>query len=96
MSEKEQPMPRARILGFEWDASSSHARGAALGPSVVKRLLTSEASSGYSIDLTPMREAIAGYDIPGLPEDGAGARRRASRARSRRTRRRCQSAAIIR
>jgi agmatinase len=67
-------MPRARILGFEWDASSSHARGAALGPSVVKRLLTSEASSGYSIDLTPMREAIAGYDIPGLPEDGAGAR----------------------
>ncbi len=67
-------MPGTRILGFEWDASSSHARGAALGPSVVRRLLTSEASSGYSINLTPMREAIAGYDIPALPEDGAAAR----------------------
>ncbi|MDZ7627450.1 MAG: arginase family protein [Parvularculaceae bacterium] len=67
-------MPRARILGFEWDASSSHARGPALGPSIVKRLLTSEASSGYSADLTDMREAIAGYDIPALPEDGASAR----------------------
>lgn len=67
-------MPRTRLLGFEWDASSSHARGSALAPTVVKRLLTSEASSGYSIDLTPMREAIAGYDIPALPEDGAAAR----------------------
>lgn len=67
-------MPRTRLLGFEWDASSSHARGSALGPSVVRRLLTSESSSGYSIKLTPMREAIAGYDIPPLPEDGAAAR----------------------
>jgi agmatinase len=67
-------MPRTRLLGFEWDASSSHARGAALGPSAVRRLLTSEASSGYSINLTPMREAIAGFDIPTLPEDGAAAR----------------------
>lgn len=67
-------MPPARILGFEWDASSSHARGAALGPSVVRRLLTSEASSGYSIDLTPMADAIAGYEVPSLPEDGAAAR----------------------
>lgn len=67
-------MRQTRLLGFEWDASSSHARGAALGPSVVKRLLTSEASSGYSIDLTPMRDCIAGYDIPALPEDGAAAR----------------------
>lgn len=67
-------MRRTRILGFEWDASSSHARGAALGPSVVKRLLWSEASSGYSIDLTPMRDCIAGFDIPALPEDGAAAR----------------------
>ncbi len=67
-------MPATRLLGFEWDASSSHARGSALGPSVVRRLLTSEASSGYSINLTPMREAIAGFDIPFLPEDGAAAR----------------------
>lgn len=67
-------MPRTRILGFEWDASSSHARGPALGPSVVKRLLSSEASSSYSINLTDMREAIAGYDVPALPEDGAAAR----------------------
>lgn len=67
-------MPRTRILGFEWDGSSSHARGPALGPSIVKRLMTSEASSSYSIDLTDMREAIAGYDIPELPEDGHAAR----------------------
>ncbi|HBK92470.1 MAG TPA: agmatinase [Parvularcula sp.] len=67
-------MPPARISGFEWDASSSHARGAALGPGVVRRLLTSEASSGYSIGLIPMAEAITGYDIPALPEDGAAAR----------------------
>lgn len=67
-------MPRTRLLGFEWDKGSSHARGSALGPTVVRRLLSSEASSGYSIDLTPMAEAIAGYDIPALPEDGAAAR----------------------
>jgi agmatinase len=62
------------VLGFEWDASSSHARGAALGPSVVKRLLTSEASSSYSIDLVGMREAIESFEIPALPEDAAAAR----------------------
>lgn len=67
-------MKQVRLLGFEWDASSSHARGAALAPTIVKRLLTSEASSSYSIDLTDMRDAIAGYDIPALPEDGAAAR----------------------
>ncbi len=67
-------MTKSRILGFEWDASSSHARGPALAPTVVRRLLTSEASSSYSIDLTDMRAAIAGYDIPALPEDGALAR----------------------
>jgi agmatinase len=65
---------KARVLGFEWDASSSHARGAALGPSVVRRLLTSEASSSYSIDLVDMREAIESYLIPSLPEDAAAAR----------------------
>ncbi len=65
---------KARVLGFEWDASSSHARGAALGPSVVKRLLTSEASSSYSIDLVDMREAIESFEIPALPEDAAAAR----------------------
>jgi agmatinase len=67
-------MPKTRLLGFEWDASSSHARGPALGPTIVKRLLTSEASSSYSIDLVDMRDEIAGYDIPALPEDGAAAR----------------------
>lgn len=65
---------KSRILGFEWDASSSHARGAALAPSVVKRLFTSEASSAYSTDLIDMREAIESYQIPALPEDGAAAR----------------------
>ncbi len=67
-------MTKVRILGFEWDASSSHSRGPALAPTVIKRLLTSEASSSYSIDLVDMREAIAGYDIPALPEDGGAAR----------------------
>mgnify|MGYP001582055655 CR=1 FL=1 len=65
---------KTRILGFEWDASSSHSRGPALAPTVVKRLLTSEASSAYSIDLVDMRDAIEGYVIPALPEDGAAAR----------------------
>jgi agmatinase len=67
-------MPKTRLLGFEWDASSSHARGPALGPTIVKRLLTSEASSSYSTDLVDMREAIAGYDIPSLHDAGAAAR----------------------
>ncbi|NWG93479.1 MAG: arginase family protein [Parvularculaceae bacterium] len=66
---------KARILGFEWDASSSHARGSALAPTVVKRLLSSEASSSFSIDLIDMRDAIESYLIPPLPEDGAAARR---------------------
>lgn len=67
-------MKKSRILGFEWDASSSHSRGPALGPTVVKRLLSSEASSLYSTDLIDMREAIESYQIPALPEDGARAR----------------------
>ncbi len=65
---------KTRILGFEWDASSSHARGPALGPTVVKRLLSSEASSSYSTDLVDMRQAIERYEIPSLPEDGDAAR----------------------
>jgi len=65
---------KARMLGFEWDASSSHARGAALAPSVVRRLLSSEASSSYSTDLFDMRDAIESCLIPTLSEDGAQAR----------------------
>lgn len=65
---------KARIIGLEWDASSSHARGAALAPTVVKRLLTSESSSAYSIDLVDMRAAIESYVIPEMPEDAAAAR----------------------
>ncbi len=65
---------KSRILGFEWDASSSHSRGPALAPTVVKRLLSSEASSSYSVELIDMREAIDDYLIPPLPEDGAAAR----------------------
>lgn len=67
-------MNRVRILGFEWDASSSHARGAALAPTVVKRLLTSEASSSFSSGLVGMRDVLAGYDIPELPAEAADAR----------------------
>lgn len=65
---------KARLLGFEWDASSSHARGPALGPSVVKRLLTSEASSAYSTGLIDMRDAVESYEIPALPQGAAAAR----------------------
>lgn len=65
---------KSRILGFEWDASSSHSRGPALGPTVIRRLLSSEASSAYSIDLVDLREAVDAYVIPELPEDGASAR----------------------
>lgn len=65
---------KARILGFEWDASSSHARGPALGPSVVRRLLSSEASSSYSTGLVDMREAIEDFLVPVLPDHAAAAR----------------------
>lgn len=65
---------RTRVIGFEWDGSSSHARGAALAPSVVRRLLSSEASSPYSTDLIDMREAIEDYAIPPLPANAAEAR----------------------
>lgn len=71
---------KARLLGFEWDGSSSHARGAALGPTVVRRLLSSEASSSYSTDLFDMREAIESYEIPSLPKDASLARAAISRA----------------
>lgn len=67
-------MAQARILGFEWDESSSHSRGPALGPTVVRRLLSSEASSAYSIDLVDMREAVERYFIPELPDEAAAAR----------------------
>ncbi len=67
-------MTKARIIGLEWDQSSSHARGCALAPTVVKRLLSSEASSSFSIDLVDMREAIESYVIPDMPADGAAAR----------------------
>lgn len=70
---------RARVLGFEWDASSSHARGCALAPTVVKRLLSSEASSRFSIDLIDMKDVIEDYFIPDLPVEGAAARAKIER-----------------
>jgi agmatinase len=65
---------KARLLGFEWDASSSHARGPALAPTVVKRLLFSEASSAFSTGLVDLREAIESNEIPPLPSEGEAAR----------------------
>ena len=65
---------KSRMLGFEWDASSSHSRGPALGPSVVRRLFSGEASSPYSIDLVDMRKAIESFIVPDLPEEGDKAR----------------------
>jgi agmatinase len=67
-------MAKVKILGFEWDGGSSHSRGPALAPTVVKRLLFSEASSPYSLNLTDIRTAIAGYEIPELPASADGAR----------------------
>ena len=66
-------MPVA-LLGFPWDASSSYARGAAHGPSVIRTLMRSAASSPYSLDGTNAGDVIAAEDFADLPEDGPAAR----------------------
>lgn len=66
-------MPVA-LLGFPWDASSSHARGPALAPAVIRALLGNPASSPYSISNADTREIITHHDFADLPEDAAAAR----------------------
>lgn len=62
------------LIGLPWDASSSHARGAGLAPSVIRAVLFSPSSGPYSMGGVDVREAIAAYDFAELPEDGAEAR----------------------
>ncbi|MEZ5892171.1 MAG: arginase family protein [Parvularculaceae bacterium] len=62
------------LHGFPWDASSSHARGPALAPAVIRAVLFSPASSPFSISGADAREAIAAYDFADMPEDGGKAR----------------------
>ena len=66
-------MPVA-LLGFPWDASSSYARGAAHGPSVIRTLMRSAASSPYALDGTNVDDVIAAEDFADLPDDGPAAR----------------------
>ena len=62
------------LLGFAWDASSSHARGAALGPAVVRAVLGSDISNDYSISGVDTRAVISERVFPDLSEDAAQAR----------------------
>lgn len=62
------------LIGLPWDASSSHARGAALAPQVIRAVLFSPSSSAYSMGGVDVRAAIAAYDFAELPEDAAVAR----------------------
>ena len=68
------------LLGFAWDASSSHARGAALGPSVIRAVLGSDISNDYSISGVDTRAVIDERVFPELPEDAAQARDQITKA----------------
>ncbi len=62
------------LLGFSWDASSSYSRGPAHGPSVIRSLIGSDASSPYALNGTDVRDAITAEDFAPLPADPAEAR----------------------
>jgi len=62
------------LIGLPWDASSSHARGAGLAPSVIRAVLFSPSSSPYSMSGVDVRTAIKSYDFAELPENAAEAR----------------------
>jgi agmatinase len=68
------------LLGFRWDASSSHARGPALGPDVIAAVLGSASSNPYSISGRSVGDAIGARCFPDLPEDAAAARDAMTRA----------------
>lgn len=57
------------LLGFPWDASSSHARGPALAPPIIRAMLYSDASSPYSLSGVDFREAITSQGFADLPEN---------------------------
>jgi arginase family enzyme len=66
-------MPIA-LVGLPWDASSSHARGPALAPAMIRVVLFSPSSTPYAQSGADIRKVIAAYDFADLPEDGAEAR----------------------
>jgi len=69
------------LLGFGWDASSSHARGPGLAPGLIRAAVFSPHSSPRSIAGRDLRAGLAGEDFADLPEDGPPARE-AIRART--------------
>jgi len=64
----------ASLLGFCWDASSSHARGAAMGPHVITSLLRSGASNSYSFRGVDTDEVIDREVFPILSDDAESCR----------------------
>jgi arginase len=54
------------LLGFNWDASSSYARGPAMGPRTIEALLFSEASSPYSLSGVNIAPLITARDFPDI------------------------------
>ncbi len=69
-------MPDVLLLGFCWDASSSHARGAALAPRVILAQLRNQASNPFSYSGIRYDKAIAEEHIFDLGEEGEACRRR--------------------
>ncbi len=62
------------LLGLAWDASSSHSRGPALAPAQVHALLSSDASSAYSISGVAIGDCLTAAEFPALPSNAAEAR----------------------
>ncbi|MEO1250973.1 MAG: arginase family protein [Pseudomonadota bacterium] len=62
------------LCGFGWDASSSHARGAGLGPAIIRAALYSDASSPFSLSGVDFRDAISAFDFADLPDEAEKAR----------------------
>jgi arginase len=64
------------LLGFAWDRSSSHARGAALAPRIIESVLASEASSPYALSGANALQQITAREFPDLACEGEEARER--------------------
>ncbi len=66
------------LLGFEWDASSSYARGSASGPSMIRAQLFNEASSAFSLSGVDIRQVLTVRQFPALAADAAACREQIS------------------
>ncbi|MEE2691997.1 MAG: arginase family protein [Pseudomonadota bacterium] len=62
------------LLGFCWDASSSHARGPALAPPLVMAMLDTDISSDYSLSGLRLSDVLADRVTPKLSREGEAAR----------------------